>query len=133
MNKIDIHMKWLHSRSQLFSMIFKYFVQTVGHAFIWSKDTEVLVFFIQFEDVADVSAKFDHILSFLFCQAVLQYRNRGSPKTKIFQAKNPPFACGLAPRRAFPLGASSASSGIRASVFIKQFLRTIANPSGTQS
>ena len=44
-------------------LLFKYFIQTVGHALIRSEDTEVLAVLVQFEDIADVAAKLDHILS----------------------------------------------------------------------
>ena len=37
-------------------------IQTVGHGLIRSEDTEILVLFIQLEDIADISAQFDHIL-----------------------------------------------------------------------
>ena len=47
-------------------LLLKYFIQTVGHRLIRSEDTEVLVFFIQFEDITDVSAQLDHILCFRF-------------------------------------------------------------------
>ena len=39
----------------------------------------------------------------------------------------PPLAWGFAPMRRWPLGASSASSGFQAALFIEEFLRPVAS------
>ena len=106
-------------------LIFKYFVQTVGHAFIWSKDTEVLVFFIQFEDVADVSAKFDHILSFCFARLYFNTVIAEVRKTKIFQKKSA-ICMWVGTETCISLRSQFSQFRDQASVFVKQFLRTIA-------
>ena len=106
-------------------LIFKYFVQTVGHTFVWSKDTEVLVLFIQFEDITDISAKLDHILS--FCLARLYFNTVVTEirETKVFQKKSA-VSMWVSTKTCISLRSQFCQFRNQASVFIEQFLWTIA-------
>ena len=106
-------------------LIFKYFVQTVGHTFVWSKDTEVFVFFIQFEDVTDVSAEFDHILSFCLARLYFDAIITEIRKTKVFQKKSA-VCMWVSTETCISLRSQFSQFRDQASVFIEQFLRTIA-------
>ena len=100
-------------------------VQTVGHGLIRSEDTEVLVFFIQTENITYISAQLDHILRFCLSGLYLDSVITEIRQTQVFQ-KQTAVCVRIGAHTRISLWSQLCNLRFQTAVLIKQLFRTVA-------
>ena len=106
-------------------LLLKYFVKTVGHALIRSKDTEVLAVLIELKDITDIAAKFNHILSLGLARLNWNAILAEIRETQVFQQQSA-ICMRVCAKTGIALRSQLSQFRDQASVFIKQLFCVVA-------
>ena len=106
-------------------LLLKYFIQTVRHALIRSKDTEVLAVLIELKDITDIAAKFNHILSLGLARLNWNAILAEIRETQVFQQQSA-ICMRVCAKTGSALRSQLSQFRDQASVFIKQLFCVVA-------
>ena len=100
-------------------------VQAVGHALVRPKDTEVLVFLVELEDVADIAAQLNHILCLGLAGVNLDAVLAEVGQAQVLQ-QQAAVGVGVGTQAGVALGGQLLELGDEAAVLIEQLLGVVA-------
>ena len=103
----------------------KHLVQAVGHALVRPKDTEVLVFLVELEDVADIAAQLDHVLSLGLAGVHFNAVLAEVGQAQVLQ-QQAAVGMGVGAQTGVALGSQLLQLGDQGAVLVEQFLSMIA-------